>query len=232
MYTYVFTATSSHSCVRMWRRLEIKSICKSAATPLKGSKNTRLKIGQFQKSQMRCSETRADTAVSSLVNRTTKYSDWIPGWRPKSKVLISLQREEISALSRRGIATGYGLDSRDPVGARHFSTPRRPDRFWGPPGLLSNGYWRHFPQRKSDRSVDLTTHLQLMSRSKIRGSTHPLAHTSSWPSTYFVKHRENFTFYSTQTGSGTTASHSVGTVRCCLGVNRIGQPPTFILYRG
>jgi hypothetical protein len=44
-----------------------------------------------------------------------------------------------------GIATGYGLDGRGvgirvPVGARIFSSPRRPDGFWGPPSLLSNGY--------------------------------------------------------------------------------------------
>jgi hypothetical protein len=43
-----------------------------------------------------------------------------------------------------GIATGYGLDDRDvpirvPVGSRIFSSPRRPDRLWGPPSL-SNGY--------------------------------------------------------------------------------------------
>jgi hypothetical protein len=43
-----------------------------------------------------------------------------------------------------GIATGYGLDDRGvgvrvPVGSRIFSSPRRPDRLWGPPSL-SNGY--------------------------------------------------------------------------------------------
>jgi hypothetical protein len=36
-----------------------------------------------------------------------------------------------------GIATGYGLDDRGvgvrvPVGSRIFSSPRRPDRLWGP----------------------------------------------------------------------------------------------------
>jgi hypothetical protein len=41
-----------------------------------------------------------------------------------------------------GIATGYGLDDRGvgarvPVEARIFFSPRRPDRFWGPPDLLS-----------------------------------------------------------------------------------------------
>jgi hypothetical protein len=43
------------------------------------------------------------------------------------------------------IAIGYGLDDRGvgvqfPVGSRIFSSPRRPDRLWGPPSLLSNGY--------------------------------------------------------------------------------------------
>jgi hypothetical protein len=47
-----------------------------------------------------------------------------------------------------GIATSYGLDDRGvavrgPVGPRMFSSPRRPDRLWGPPSL-SNGYRRLF----------------------------------------------------------------------------------------
>jgi hypothetical protein len=52
-----------------------------------------------------------------------------------------------------GIATGYGMDGRGvgvrvPVGARSFSSPRHPDRFWGPPSLLSNGYRGPFPRTK------------------------------------------------------------------------------------
>jgi hypothetical protein len=44
-----------------------------------------------------------------------------------------------------GIATGYGLDYRGvgvrvPVGSRILSSPSRPDRLWGPPNLLPNGY--------------------------------------------------------------------------------------------
>jgi hypothetical protein len=42
-----------------------------------------------------------------------------------------------------GIATGYGLDDRG-VGVRvpvgKFSSPRLPDRLWGPSNLVSNGY--------------------------------------------------------------------------------------------
>jgi hypothetical protein len=45
-----------------------------------------------------------------------------------------------------GIATGYGLYDpgvgvRDPEGSRIFSSPQRPDRLWGSPSLISNGYW-------------------------------------------------------------------------------------------
>jgi hypothetical protein len=49
-----------------------------------------------------------------------------------------------------GIATGYGLDDggagvRVPVGLRIFFSPLSPDRLWGPPNLLSNGYRGLFP---------------------------------------------------------------------------------------
>jgi hypothetical protein len=44
-----------------------------------------------------------------------------------------------------GIASSYGMDdwavrARVPVGARIFFSARRPDRLWGPPSFLSNGY--------------------------------------------------------------------------------------------
>jgi hypothetical protein len=44
-----------------------------------------------------------------------------------------------------GIATGYGLDDREigvrvPVGSRIFASAYRPERLWGPPNLLYNGY--------------------------------------------------------------------------------------------
>jgi hypothetical protein len=44
-----------------------------------------------------------------------------------------------------GIATSNGLDGRGfgarvPVGSRIFCPPRHPDRLWGPPNVLSDGY--------------------------------------------------------------------------------------------
>jgi hypothetical protein len=67
---------------------------------------------------------------------------YIPGClRADYKIIKSIMSRE----SAVGIATGYGLDDqgvgvRVPLGSRIFSSPRRPDRLWGPPNLLSNGY--------------------------------------------------------------------------------------------
>jgi hypothetical protein len=86
-----------------------------------------------------------------------------------------------------GIETGYGLDYRwvtvrVPVGSRAFSSPRHPDRLWDPLSLLSNRYRGLFSRGYNSRKVKLTTHLQLMVRSRKYESIHPLPHTSSWRS--------------------------------------------------
>jgi hypothetical protein len=58
---------------------------------------------------------------------------------------------DFSAFSAVCIATAYGLDDggvgvQVPVGSRMFSSPHRPDRLWGLPSLLSNGYRGLFPR--------------------------------------------------------------------------------------
>jgi hypothetical protein len=73
------------------------------------------------------------------------------------------------------IATGYGLDDRKteirvPVESRVFSSPHRPDRLWGPPSNLSNGY-------RGALSLGVP-------RSRKCGSIYPLPHTPSLRSAY------------------------------------------------
>jgi hypothetical protein len=57
----------------------------------------------------------------------------------------------VSRDSAVGIVTGYWLDDRGvgvrvPVRSRIFTSPCRPDRLWGLPNLLRNGYRGPFPR--------------------------------------------------------------------------------------
>jgi hypothetical protein len=56
---------------------------------------------------------------------------------------------EVSRDSVVGTATSYGgSELKSPGKSRTFSSPRRPDRLWGPPNLLSNEYLVLFPGTK------------------------------------------------------------------------------------
>jgi hypothetical protein len=84
---------------------------------------------------------------------------------------------------------GYGLDDQGSIpdrGKIFFSSPQRPDWFWGPLSLLLNRYRRVLfpgvkrPGREANHSPP--------SRAKVKnvGTISPLPHTSSWRSTLLV----------------------------------------------
>jgi hypothetical protein len=66
-----------------------------------------------------------------------------------------------------GIATGHRLDGPGLIPGSATSSQQRPDRLWGPPSLLSNGYRGLLPRGRSSRGVKLTTHHHLMQRSRM-----------------------------------------------------------------
>jgi hypothetical protein len=81
---------------------------------------------------------------SGLILENSAFSPYIVAY-------VSYDSHSRSRDSSVGIATGYGLDDRGIrfrvlLGPRIFTSPRRPDRLWGPPSLISNGYPGLFPQ--------------------------------------------------------------------------------------
>jgi hypothetical protein len=79
------------------------------------------------------------------------------GEKGSYRVLVGSPEGKRTRDSVVGIVTSYGLDDRGvgvrvPVGSRIFSSPRRPDRLWGPPSILSNGYRGSFPGGKATGS--------------------------------------------------------------------------------
>jgi hypothetical protein len=87
------------------------------------------------------------------------------------------------------IATGCGLGIRVPVEARFLSSAYRPDRFWGPPSLISKQYWELFPRDKAAEAWSWS--LQLVPRS-IHGSIELLPHKRSRRSAELLKNRDFF----------------------------------------
>jgi hypothetical protein len=59
------------------------------------------------------------------------------------------------------------------------ATSLPPDRLWGPPSLLSDGYQGLFARELSGRGVKLTTHLRLVPRLRVNGTIPSLLHMSS-----------------------------------------------------
>jgi hypothetical protein len=101
-------------------------------------------------------------------------------------LLASYNQLQGSRNSSVGIATGYGLDDQGGGSSSpgrfknfHFSISSRPAlRSTQPPIKWVPGV--------SGRGVKLTSHLQLVPRSRKCGSIHPLPYTSSWRNAYLT----------------------------------------------
>jgi hypothetical protein len=103
-----------------------------------------------------------------------------------------------------GIATGYGLYDwvvgvRVSVGSRIFSSPRRPDRLWGPPSLLIQRVLGALPPglKRPEHDADQSP----PTSAEVRKTYTSLPHTPSWRSAQLLKHRDNFTVYSQASSS-------------------------------
>jgi hypothetical protein len=86
-----------------------------------------------------------------------------------------------------------GFNSRQGQWWEFFSSPPRPDRFWGPHSLLSNGYRGCFPgvkltELEADHSPSSNAEVKIV----WRYTPLPQNVFMSW---CLAKHRDNFTFY-------------------------------------
>jgi hypothetical protein len=101
-----------------------------------------------------CIEVTCSSQTSVDIQRTTRHYDPEDGiiHIPNITILRLLSDSAV------GIAADYGLDDRRvgvwvSVGSRIFSSQRPPERLWGPPNPLYDGYGRFFPRGKAAKAL-------------------------------------------------------------------------------
>jgi hypothetical protein len=130
-----------------------------------------------------------NTIVNGSLVRTTRPAHLIP---LDFKTIIFGSRFVIFKIRESVVGIGDWLQEGRPRGRSsspdvgknfNFSMSSRPVlRFTQPPIQWVAGGGGLFPRGESERGVKMTTHLQLVPRSRKRGSIQPLLHTSSWRS--------------------------------------------------
>jgi hypothetical protein len=108
-------------------------------------------VKQVHKTTMLVLLTGAIAFMQSLIETHQLIQNLLEDTKTKNRNVYKATYCHMSRDNIIGKVTGYGLDDRGvrvrvPVGSRIFSSPRHPDRLWGPRRLLSNGYRRLFPQ--------------------------------------------------------------------------------------
>jgi hypothetical protein len=103
--------------------------------------------------------------TNRFLTKCHKYSDGKNEWSELTLThadIVRLSGSNVGGDSTVGIATRYGLEwfgDRIPVDGEIFRT--RPDRPWGPPSLLYNGYQVSFPGvKRPGRGVDHPPYLE------------------------------------------------------------------------
>jgi hypothetical protein len=82
-----------------------------------------------------------------------------------------------------GIGMGCALDGWGSIpgsGKEFFSSSQNPDRYWGPPNLLSKGYWWLFPPRLKRLGHEADHSTQSGAEVKNSGAIPSLLQMYSW----------------------------------------------------
>jgi hypothetical protein len=130
-----------------------------------------------------------------------QLSQQIPHPEPATVTCLNVTRQRTG---RSGV--------RVPAGAGNFSLHHRIQTGSGAyPASYPVGTGGSFPEGKTARGVELTTHFHLVPRSRMRGAIPPHSHTSSWRGAK-LRHRDNFTFIRFQySGDGRNKEHKTDT---------------------
>jgi len=118
--------------------------------------------------------------INQLTNQPASQPADLPTYLPT--YLLFVRPSIHPSIHPPTYSTGLTTRVPFPAGAMmvyFFSSPPRPDRFWGPPRLLSNGYRERFSAvvKRPGREAD---HLHEMRRLRMRGAVPSLPNTSSW----------------------------------------------------